>query len=158
MKPVLQWIFTGLVCVAVGFAVSYWLIPGDLVDPPDRGTPASRVPPRAAEPPAYPNPALTTFPDPTAPAGSSDRVFVDPQAFDSLILAATAQFTDKLKDEGSLREYREVISHRAERAKAQLQSQTPGPPPRPFAVAGRDVAGPLGLPATRVRRPLRGGP
>ena len=78
------------------------------------------------DPAAYPSPTLTTFPDPTAPAGSSDRVFVDPQAFDSLILAATAQFTDKPRDEGSLREYREVISHRAERAKSQLQTQLQG--------------------------------
>ena len=33
------------------------------------------------------------------------------------------QFTDKVRDEGSLREYREAISHRAERAKAQLREQ-----------------------------------
>ena len=109
-------------------------------------------------PPPYPSPALTTFPDPTAPPGSSARVFVDPQAFDSLILAATAQFTDKVRDEGSLREYREAIAHRAERAKAQLRERIELAPSRPVAVAGSGVAGPLDLPAARVRRPLRGGP
>ena len=75
-------------------------------------------------PPPYPSPALTTFPDPTAPPGSSAEVFIDPQAFDALVGAATAQFTDKVQDEGSLREYREVIAHRAERAKAQLRERS----------------------------------
>ena len=64
-------------------------------------------------PQPYPSPSLPTFPDPTAPPGSSAQVFIDPQAFDSLIGAATAQFTDKVRDESSLREYREAISHRA---------------------------------------------
>ena len=50
-------------------------------------------------------------------------MFIDPQAFDALIGAATAQFTDKVRDEGSLREYREAIAHRAERAKAQLRER-----------------------------------
>ena len=36
----------------------------------------------------------------------------------------TAQFTDKVRDEGSLREYREAISRRAERAKAQLRERS----------------------------------
>jgi hypothetical protein len=75
------------------------------------------------EAPPYPSPILATFPDPTAPAGSSDRVFIDPQAFDSLVLAATAQFTDKVRDEGSLSEYRAVMAGRAARAKAQLHRQ-----------------------------------
>ena len=74
----------------------------------------------------YPSPDLVTFPDPTAPPGSSARVFLDPQTFDGFIPAATAQFTDKVRDEGSLREYREAISHRAERARAQLREKTPG--------------------------------
>jgi len=34
------------------------------------------------------------------------------------------QFTDKVHDEGSLREYREVNSHRAERAKEQLRERS----------------------------------
>ncbi len=50
-------------------------------------------------------------------------MFVDGQGFDALVLAATVQFADKVRDEGSLREYREVIAHRAERAKEQLHSQ-----------------------------------
>ena len=78
------------------------------------------------ETPHYPSPTLPAFPDPNAPAGSSDRVFVDPQMFDTLILAATAQFTDTVRDEGSLREYREVIAHRAERAKSQLRQRLDG--------------------------------
>jgi hypothetical protein len=78
------------------------------------------MPPLTAPPP-YPNPALATFPDPT---GASARVFIDPQAFDSLIGAATAQFTEKVRDERSLAEYREVISHRAERAKAILRERS----------------------------------
>jgi len=75
-------------------------------------------------PQPYPSPSLTTFADPAAPPGSSAEVFIDPQAFDALIGAATAQFTDKVGDEGSLREYREVNSHRAERAKAQLRERS----------------------------------
>jgi hypothetical protein len=53
-------------------------------------------------------------------------VFIDPQTFDSLVLAATAQFTDKVRDEGSLDEYRHVIANRASRAKAQLQQRLEG--------------------------------
>ncbi|MGP0068487.1 MAG: FG-GAP-like repeat-containing protein [Isosphaeraceae bacterium] len=122
MKSLLQWTLTGLGCMAIGVVIAYWFMPGDLDERTRPETPTSRTVAKDAEPQAYPSPALPTFPDPTAPPGSSDRVFIDPQAFDSLILAATAQFTDKVKDEGSLREYREVISHRADRAKAQLQA------------------------------------
>jgi hypothetical protein len=122
MKSVLGWIVTGLACLGIGATIAYWLVPGpaNVISP--HGNPASRTTPKAIEPQPYPIPTLTSFPDPTAPPGSSDRVFIDPQAFDSLILAATAQFTDKLQDEGSLREYREVISHRADRAKSRLRA------------------------------------
>ncbi len=121
MKSVLGWIVTGLVCISIGAMIAYWLIPGDPDVRLHPGTQASREKPKATEPEPYPSPTLISFPDPTAPPGSSDRVFIDPQAFDSLILAATAQFTDKVQDEGSLREYREVISHRADRARSRLR-------------------------------------
>src|SRR6202044_3602235 len=85
---------------------------------------AARVNTQEVLPPPYPNPALTRFPDPTAAPGSSAQVFVDPEAFDALVGAATAQFTDQVRDEGSLTEYREVISHRAERAKAILRERS----------------------------------
>src|SRR4029079_5988698 len=39
------------------------------------------------------------------------------------IPTVTGQFTDRVRDEGSLREYREAISHRAERAGAQLREK-----------------------------------
>jgi VCBS repeat protein/ASPIC/UnbV protein len=122
MKSFVQWILTGLGCIAIGVMIAYWVIPGDPAGRSHLGTQASRATPKVMEPAPYPSPALPTFADPNAPPGSSDRVFVDPQAFDSLILAATAQFTDKVQDEGSLREYREVISHRADRAKSRLKA------------------------------------
>ena len=117
-----------LACFAIAGGVTYWLTRDDdaeRLEPVDR---AARVNTQAATqevlPPPYPNPALTRFPDPTAAPGSSAQVFVDPEAFDALVGAATAQFTDQVRDEGSLTEYREVISHRAERAKAILRERS----------------------------------
>ena len=156
MRSFPRLILTGLGCVAVVGGLAYWLLRADEAGGSDAGHPgfSSGLPGDGGA--ALPESDTATFPDPTAPPGSSDRVFVDPQAFDSLILAATAQFTDKVQDESSLREYREAISHRAERAKSRLRQIAGAPPPRPFAVAGPGDAGPLGLPSARVRRPLRG--
>jgi hypothetical protein len=115
-------------CFATAGGVTYWLTQDDDAERLQPVDQAARVNTQAATqgilPPPYPNPALTTFPDPTAPPGSSAQVFVDPQAFDALVGAATAQFTDHVRDEGSLTEYREVISHRAERAKAILRERS----------------------------------
>ncbi len=126
MRSFPRLILTGLGCVAIAVVMTYWLMRDDEAGGSDPGTPTPRGISPVMEEPPYPSPTVATFPDPTAPAGSPDRVFVDPQTFDSLILAATAQFTDKVRDEGSLREYREVIAHRAERAKSQLRKQLDG--------------------------------
>ena len=124
MRSFVRWILAGLGCIALGAMIAYRLIPGGLDERMPPHARASRATSEANEAMPYPSPTLKTFPDPTAPPGSSDRVFVDPQAFDSLILAATAQFTDKVQDEGSLREYREVIAHRADRARAAAPGAT----------------------------------
>jgi hypothetical protein len=121
-----RWIIMGLGCVAVVLGVAYWRLSPYQAARSIRGTPPSRATAGVIEAPSYPSPTLVTFPDPTAPAGSSERVFIDPQAFDSLVLAAIAQFGDKVRDEGSLREYRAVIAQRAARAKSQLQHQLDG--------------------------------
>ncbi len=126
MRSFPRLILTGLGCVAVVGGLAYWLLRADEAGGSDAGAPASRAVSPAMEAQPYPSPTLATFPDPTAPPGSSDRVFVDPQAFDSLILAATAQFTDKVRDESSLREYRDAIAQRAERAKSQLRQSLEG--------------------------------
>src|SRR5439155_26856660 len=99
---------------------------------PDRASrPHTALPARAQGPtadprpgpPPYPVPNLASFPDPNAPPGSSARVFLDPVAFDALILAAVARFTDEVRDEGDLRQYRDAIARRGERAKASLGEQ-----------------------------------
>jgi hypothetical protein len=71
----------------------------------------------------YPGPGLTTFPDPTAPPGSPAQVFIDRQSFDGLVASVTAQFTDKVRDESSLDEYRRTIATRAQRAETQLRER-----------------------------------
>ncbi len=127
MKGFLRLVLTAAGCVAVAVGATYWLMGPDPSGRSRPGALATQASPSAAtqvtEPPPYPSPTLPTFPDPTAPPGSAARVFLDPQAFDALVLAATAQFTDPVHDEGSLREYRAAIAHRAERAKARLRSQ-----------------------------------
>src|SRR5437773_12486213 len=134
MKFFLRSLLTGLACVAVAVGVTYWLVG------PNPAVPGPRVDPRSSAggvqpPPPYPRPGLMTFPDPNAPPGSSARVFIDPVAFDALILAAAAQFTDKVRDQGSLREYRAAIAWRGERAKARLRADHHrlrlGPDPSP---------------------------
>ena len=122
MGSLLRWIPAGLACLAIGALLAYWFVPDQTNLRMTPATPSVQATPKAIDSTPYPNPALTMFPDPTAPAGSSARVFLDPQAFDSLILAATAQFTDKVQNEGSLRDYRDVISHRADRAKSRLHA------------------------------------
>ena len=106
-------IFAAVACIAAIGAVAYWLARGNQVERLRPGTQASQFTSHAALSAPYPGPGLTTFPDPTAPAGSSARVFIDPQIFDGLVAAVIAQFTDKVRDEGSLDEYREAIAHRA---------------------------------------------
>lgn len=109
-----------LLCLAVAGAVAYSLAPSHRgarqanVDRAPQTSPA----PVLSKP--YPSPDLVTFPDPTAPPGSSAQVFLDPQTFDGFIPTVTGQFTDKVRDESSLREYRQAIAHRAERARGQL--------------------------------------
>ena len=127
MRFFLRFIFVTLACVAVAGGATYWLTLPDRIErsrsSPEVAGANPRSTPRAMAPPPYPSPSLPTFPDPTGPTGASDRVFIDPQAFDSLIGAATAQFTDKVEHEGSLREYRPAIANRAVRAKAQLRAR-----------------------------------
>src|SRR5689334_9420179 len=92
--------------------------PWKIVEPTPPSSAGKITPPSASSRP-YPSPNLPSFPDPTAPPGSAAQVFIDTQTFDGLIAAVTGQFTDKIHDESSLREYREAIAHRAERAKRQ---------------------------------------
>ena len=68
----------------------------------------------------YPSPNLVTFPDPNAEHGSSDRVFIDPFAFDGSVFNATASLGERVWDNNSLSDYREVIGARAGRVKARL--------------------------------------
>ena len=67
--------------------------------------------------PSYPNPALETFVDPNAPAGSTDRVFLDPTKFDGTVFSVTVSLAGENREPGSLKEYREVIGTRAQRAR-----------------------------------------
>ena len=60
----------------------------------------------------YPSPALQTFADPNAPAGSSDRVFLDPAKFDGTVFSVTVSLAGENHEPGSLKEYREVIGSR----------------------------------------------
>jgi FG-GAP-like repeat/ASPIC and UnbV len=118
-----RFIVAALACIAVAGGVTYWLT---RVHQVERSRPVTLVPeslPVVAPATPYPGPGLTTFPDPTAPAGSSAQVFVDRQSFDAFVVTVTAQFTDKVRDEGSLHEYREAIAHRPQRAKAQLRER-----------------------------------
>jgi len=128
MRSFLRFILVASAIVTVAVGVTYWLTRTDLDGRSHPVTQAPQADPRGSlsvmPPQPYPSPSLTTFADPSAPPGSSAQVFIDPQAFDALIGAATAQFTDKVQDEGSLHEYREAISHRAERAKAQLRERS----------------------------------
>jgi hypothetical protein len=78
---------------------------------------------------SYPNPGLTTFFDPNARTGSGDRVFLDPFAFDGSVFSATAiladenHFARENHEAGSLKEYREVIAARSQRARAVLEGR-----------------------------------
>ena len=89
--------------------------------------------------PSYPNPALETFVDPNAPAGSTDRVFLDPTKFDGTVFSVTVSLAGENREPGSLKEYREVIGTRAQRARAHLEQRraslqlgTPPTPPQVF--------------------------
>jgi hypothetical protein len=128
MRSFVRFILAASACVTVAVGVTYWLT---RTDQDGRTHPVAQAPQADARattslipPQPYPSPSLPTFPDPAAPTGSSAQVFIDPQAFDSLIGAATAQFTDKIRDETSIREYREAISHRAQRAREQLHERS----------------------------------
>jgi hypothetical protein len=122
MRFLLRSLLTVLACVAVAVGVTYWLVGWDLAGKPHPVAVAAPSSAGAVQPPSpYPRPGLTTFPNPNAPPSSSARVFIDPVAFDALILAAVAPFTDRVRDQGSLREYRQAIAHRDERAKARLE-------------------------------------
>jgi hypothetical protein len=128
MRSLLRFILVASACVTVVVGVTYWLTRTDRDGRSHPDTQAAQPDPRVSTPvippQPYPSPSLPTFPDPTAPLGSSAQVFIDPQAFDSLIGAATAQFTDAVRDESSILEYRAAISHRVERAKAQLRERS----------------------------------
>ena len=120
MRSFLRFLFAALVCLAVAGAGISLLIRINRGERPEAVAPMPGPSPAVALSKPYPSPDLVTFPDPTAPPGSSAQVFLDPQTFDGFIPVVTGQFTDKVRDEGSLHEYREAISHRAERARAQL--------------------------------------
>src|SRR4051794_25909580 len=123
MRFLPRFLFAALICLAVAWACIYMFT---RTNRGGRSEPVARTPrptPGVALSKPYPSPDLVTFPDPTEPPGSSAQVFLDPQTFDGYIPTVTGQFTDKVRDEGSLRDYREAISHRAERARAQLRER-----------------------------------
>jgi FG-GAP-like repeat/ASPIC and UnbV len=128
MRFLLRFVVIPLACFIIAAGATFWLTRdefGGAVKPvTNTAEPGPRTSAEAMSPPPYPASTLLTFPDPTAPPGAAAQVFIDPQAFDSLIGAATAQFTDKVRDEGSLSEYREAISHRVARAKESLREQS----------------------------------
>jgi hypothetical protein len=118
-----RFIFAALAGVAVAGAVTFWLT---RVDESARSNPVTQVaqfPSRVPPPTSYPDPDLTTFPDPTAPPSSSAQVFVDRQLFDSLIGTVTAPFTENVSDQSSLDEYRQMIASRIPRVRAQLREK-----------------------------------
>src|SRR4051812_20698096 len=120
MRSFLRFLFAALVCLAVAGAGITLVIRINRGERPEAVAHTPGPPPKVALSKPYPSPDLVTFPDPTAPPGSSAQVFLDPQTFDGFIPVVTGQFTDTVRDEGSLREYREAISHRAGRARGQL--------------------------------------
>src|SRR4051812_37812843 len=104
MRSFRRFLFAALICPAVAGAGIYWIT---RMNPGERSEALARTPrpsPGAAVSKPYPSPDLVTFPDPTAPPGSSVQVFLDPQTFDGFIPTVTGQFTDRVRDEGSLRE------------------------------------------------------
>jgi hypothetical protein len=116
-------IFGATACIAAAGGVIYWLARANQVDRSHAAAHVLQSTPRMALSAPYPGPGLTTLPDPAAPPGSSSQVFIDRQSFDGLVAAVTAQFTDQVRDQSSLEEYRQAIAHRAERAKAQLRER-----------------------------------
>ena len=124
MRVFLRSMFTASVCVAGAGGVLYWLVRANHPERSRAETQTTESNSRLALSSPYPGPGLTTFPDPTAPPGSSAQVFIDRQSFDGLIASVTAQFTEKLRDQSSLDEYRQAISHRSVRAKSQLRERS----------------------------------
>jgi hypothetical protein len=125
MKVFSRFVSLVLVFLVIAVGANYAINrrePWKIVEPTPPSSAGKPTPPSASSRP-YPSPHIPSFPDPTAPPGSSAQVFIDTQTFDGLIAAVTGQFTDKIHDESSLREYREAIAHRAERAKRQLREQ-----------------------------------
>ena len=84
MRSFLRFLFAALVCLAVAGAGISLLIRINRGERPEAVAPMPGPPPAVALSKPYPSPDLVTFPDPTAPPGSSAQVFLDPQAFDAL--------------------------------------------------------------------------
>ena len=141
MKFFLRPLLTALACVAVAVGVTRWLVGPNPAGSP---TPRAAVPvPRVQSSPPYPRPGLMTFPDPNAPPGSSaQRVPRPGRVRRASSWPRRRRFTDKVRDQGSLREYREAIAH-ARRAGQGAVGSGPRPaPPRsePVARARRRAA------------------
>ena len=104
MRIVARRIFAASACIAVVAGGIYWVARANRAERSQPGAGSQRPVSRVALETPYPGPGLTTFPDPTAPPGSSSQVFIDRQSFDGLVASVTAQFTDKVRDESSLDE------------------------------------------------------
>jgi ASPIC and UnbV/FG-GAP-like repeat len=123
MRIVARPIFAASACIAVVAGGIYWVARANRAERSQPGAGSQRSVSRVALETPYPGPGLTTFPDPTAPPGSPAQVFIDRQSFDGLVASVTAQFTDKVRDESSLDEYRRTIATRAQRAETQLRER-----------------------------------
>ena len=124
MKFFLRPLLTALACVAVAVGVTRWLVGPNPARSP---TPRAAVPvPQVQSSPPYPRPGLTTFPDPNSPPGSSAGVHRPARVRLAHPGRDVPQFTDKVRDQGSLREYREAIaaSRRAGQGAAPRRTST----------------------------------
>ena len=152
-------IFAATACIAAAGGVIYWLARANQVERSHPVTQAPQSTPRVALSSAVPGPRSDDVSRPDRAArvfGRRSLSTGNPSTGSSA--AVTAQFTDKVRDESSLDEYRQAIAHRAERAKAQLREQERACPSRPHAHVGSGVTGHLDLLAIGVCRPVRRGP
>ena len=120
MKFFLRPLLTALACVAVAIGVTRWLVGPN---PARSSTPRGHPRPSGAVVAPLPTPGTHDVPGPERAARVVGPGLPRPGRVRRLIPAATRQFTDKVRDQGSLREYREAIAHRGERARAQLRER-----------------------------------
>jgi FG-GAP-like repeat/ASPIC and UnbV len=126
LRSVLRICCTGLCCALIAGGVVAWIThPGGAVGL--RRISAHPAPIERARETGpdrtHPSPGVATFFDPNARSGSSDRVFLDPFAFDGNVFSATGSLADENREPASLNEYRDVIAARPRRARAVLEER-----------------------------------